>query len=170
MLHLIAIRYWQDMLKVNLDKTDYKILHHLQNDGRMSNAELAETIGLSPSPCLRRVKILEEEGVIERYVAIVNPKAVDLPVHVVVNVSLTNQDEESLKTFRNRISNCRDVMECYLMTGGSDYMLRVLVSDLEHYERFLADHLTRIPGIANIQSSFALKQLIYNTDLPLPGT
>tara|TARA_R110002049_G_scaffold118501_2_gene272501 strand:- start:12910 stop:13410 length:501 start_codon:yes stop_codon:yes gene_type:complete len=155
------------MLKTNLDKIDYRILHYLQNDGRMSNAELADAVGLSPSPCLQRVKKLVERGVIERYVAIVNPKAVGLPINVVVNVSLKNQDQKSLEIFNKRIAKCREVMECYLMTGGADYLLRVLVPDLEHYERFVLKRLTRIPGIANIQSSFSLQQISYNTELPL---
>lgn len=150
-----------------LDKLDYKILHHLQNDGRISNAELADRIGLSPSPCLRRVKALELHGIIERYVAIVKPKAVGLPINVVVNVSLQSQQQSQLQTFQQRISECREVMECYLMTGGSDYMLRVVVPDLEHFERFLAEKLSCIPGISNIQSSFALKQLVYRTELPI---
>ena len=120
------------MLKTNLDKIDYRILHYLQNDGRMSNAELADAVGLSPSPCLQRVKKLVERGVIERYVAIVNPKAVGLPINVVVNVSLKNQDQKSLEIFNKRIAKCREVMECYLMTGGADYLLRVLVPDLQN--------------------------------------
>lgn len=133
----------------------------------MSNAELADKVALSPSPCLRRVKALEERGVIDRYVAIVNPKQVGLPVNVVINVSLHSQELSQLQTFQQRIGECEEVMECYLMTGGSDYMLRVVVPDLEHYQRFLVEKLTRIPGISNIQSSFALQQLIYKTELPL---
>lgn len=149
------------------DKIDYIILHHLQNDGRMSNAELADRVGLSPSPCLRRVKALEDAGILERYVAIVNAKTVGLPINVVINVSLHSQEQSSLQIFQQRIAQCREVMECYLMTGGSDYMLRVVVPDLDHFERFLADKLTCIPGISNIQSSFALKQLVYRTELPI---
>ena len=150
-----------------LDEIDYKILHHLQNNGRMSNAELADRVALSPSPCLRRVKALEEQGIIERYVAIVNPKLIGLPVNVVINVSLQSQEQSQLQIFQQRIAECEEVMECYLMTGGSDYMLRVVVPDLEHFEHFLVEKLTSIPGISNIQSSFALKQLIYRTELPI---
>ena len=155
------------MPNIELDETDYKILHHLQNNGRISNAELADRVALSPSPCLRRVKSLEEKGIIERYVAIVNPKLIGLPVNVVINVSLQSQEQSQLKVFQQRIAECEEVMECYLMTGGSDYMLRVVVPDLEHFERFLVDKLTNIPGISNIQSSFALKQLVYRTELPI---
>lgn len=150
-----------------LDEIDYKILHHLQNNGRMSNAELADKVALSPSPCLRRVKALDEQGIIERYVAIVNPKLIGLPVNVFINVSLQSQEQSQLKIFQQRIAECEEVMECYLMTGGSDYMLRVVVPDLEHFEHFLVEKLTSIPGISNIQSSFALKQLIYRTELPI---
>ena len=150
-----------------LDKIDYQILHHLQNDARMTNAQLAEKVSLSPSPCLRRVRALEEDGVLQRYAAIVDAKAVGLPISVVVNVSLRSQDRSNLQAFETRISECPEVMEAYLMTGNSDYMLRVVVPDLAAYERFLADKLTSIPGIANIQSSFALKQLLYRTELPL---
>ncbi len=155
------------MPKVELDEIDRKILHYLQNDGRMSNAELADKVALSPSPCLRRVKALEEKGVIDRYVAIVNPKQVGLPVNVVIHVSLHSQELSQLQTFQQRIGECEEVMECYLMTGGSDYMLRVVVPDLEHYQHFLVEKLTQIPGISNIQSSFALQQLIDKTELPI---
>lgn len=155
------------MPNIELDKTDYKILHHLQNNGRISNAELADRVALSPSPCLRRVKLLEEKGIIERYVAIVNPKLIGLPVNVVISVSLQSQEQSQLKVFQQRIAECEEVMECYLMTGGSDYMLRVVVPDIEHFEHFLVDKLTSIPGISNIQSSFALKQLVYRTELPI---
>jgi len=155
------------MPNIELDKIDYRILHHLQNNGRISNAELADKVALSPSPCLRRVKSLEEKGIIERYVAIVNPKLIGLPVNVVINVSLQSQEQSQLKIFQQRIAECEEVMECYLMTGGSDYMLRVVVPDLEHFEHFLVEKLTSIPGISNIQSSFALKQLIYRTELPI---
>ena len=155
------------MPNIELDETDYKILHHLQNNGRISNAELADRVALSPSPCLRRVKLLEEKGIIERYVAIVNPKLIGLSVNVVISVSLQSQEQSQLKVFQQRIAECEEVMECYLMTGGSDYMLRVVVPDIEHFEHFLVDKLTSIPGISNIQSSFALKQLVYRTELPI---
>src|SRR3989338_1888263 len=115
------------MPTMSLDKTDLKILHHLQHNGRISNAELADTIGLSPSPCLRRVKTLEEAGVLRRYVGLVDPRAVGLPISVFVNVSLRSQERASLEEFEKQILQYREVMECYLMTGGFDYMLRVVV-------------------------------------------
>ena len=152
---------------MELDKIDLEILHHLQNHGRISNAELADRVGLSPSPCLRRIKALEEKGVIERYVAIVDPLSVGLGVNVVVNVSLQSQDRANLNEFESHIAAWPEVMECYLMTGGSDYMLRVVVPDIPAFERFLLERLTQVEGISNIQSSFALKQLLYRTELPL---
>ncbi|MCC5863217.1 MAG: Lrp/AsnC family transcriptional regulator [Gammaproteobacteria bacterium] len=150
-----------------LDRIDYRILQQLQNDARISNTELAERVGLSPSPCLRRVRALEQAGILKRYVALVDPRAVGLPISVVVNVSLRSQERAALVEFERQIERCPEVMECYLMTGNSDYLLRIVVPDLESYERFLADTLTRIPGVANIQSGLALKQVVYRTQLPL---
>ena len=151
----------------SLDRTDYRILYHLQNNARISNTELADAVGLSPSPCLRRVKALEQAGVVKRYVGIVDPKAVGLPISVFVSVSLNRQERAGLEAFEQSIASYKEVMECYLMTGSSDYLLRIVVPDLESYERFLTDKLTRIQGVANIQSSFALKQVVYKTELPL---
>lgn len=155
------------MAKITMDRTDFRILHHLQNNGRISNAELADLVGLSPSPCLRRVKVLEQAGIVKRYAAIVDPKAVGLPISIFVNVSLHSQERSSLEKFEEKIAKYVEIMECYLMTGSSDYVLRVVVPDLDSYERFLAEKLTRTPGVANIQSSFTLKQVVYKTELPL---
>ena len=152
---------------VNLDRMDYRILRHLQNDARLTNLELANEVGLSPSPCLRRVKALEDSGIIRRYVAILDAVAVGLPISAFINVSLRSQEREALEQFQERIADCPEVMECYLMTGNSDYLLRVVVPDLEAYERFLGDKLTRIPGVGNIQTSFALKPVVHRTQLPI---
>lgn len=152
---------------MTLDRTDYRILHYLQNDGRMSNLELADAIGLSPSPCLRRVRALERSGVLKRYVGIVDAHAVGLPVTAFVNVSLNIQEKRALEKFQSAIETYPEVMECYLMTGTSDYLLRVVLPDLESYERFLMEKLTKIPVIANIQSSFALNAIVQRTELPL---
>lgn len=157
------------MPAIVLDRMDYRILHHLQNNARMTNTELADAIGLSPSPCLRRVKALEANKVIKRYVAIVDTASVGLPTSVFVSVSLHSQARAGLLEFESRINTYKEVMECYLMTGTSDYLLRVVTPDLESYERFLAEKLTRIPGVANIQSSISLKQVVYKTELPLGG-
>ncbi|PKU21661.1 Lrp/AsnC family transcriptional regulator [Telmatospirillum siberiense] len=155
------------MPKRPLDTIDYRILAALQEDGRMSNLDLADKVGLSPSPCSRRVHLLETDGFIRRYVALLDPATIDLPVHVFVNITLEKQVEASLETFERTVLERPEVLECYLMTGSFDYLLRVVVSDLAAYERFVLDHLTRIPGVASIKSSFALKQVQYRTALPL---
>jgi len=152
-----------------LDRIDYRILHYVQNDARMSNTDLADRIDLSPSPCLRRVKRLEQAGIIRRYVGIVDAAAVGLPISAFVNISLHSQDREGLEAFQSRVKTYAEVMECYLMTGTSDFLMRVVVPDLQSYERF-TDKLTRIPGISNIQTSFALKPVVYKTELPLENT
>ena len=155
------------MPKRHLDAIDCRILAALQDDGRMSNLDLADKVGLSPSPCSRRVHLLESEGFIRRYVALLDPTTIDLPVHVFVNITLEKQIEASLELFERTVLDRPEVLECYLMTGSFDYLLRVVVSDLAAYERFILDHLTRIPGVASIKSSFALKQVQYRTALPL---
>ena len=151
----------------HFDIIDVRILNVLQEDAQISNAELAQHIGISPSPCWRRVKKLEKEGVTKRRVTLLDPAIVGLPVSVFVRVSLERQIESALETFENAVLSRSEVMECYLMTGDSDYLLRVVVADLVAYERFMIDHLTRINGVASINSSFALKQVKYRTALPL---
>ncbi len=150
-----------------LDETDVRLLQHLQENARLTNVELAERVGLSPSPCLRRLKRLEADGIIKGYMTLVDQNAIGLPVSVFVSVTLKEQTEPALEEFEARIRTLSQVMECYLMTGTADYMLRVVTADLAAYERFLKDHLTRIPAIASIQSSFALKQVSFRTALPL---
>lgn len=160
----------KNMPDTSLDAIDRRILAVLQENARVSNVELAESAGVSASPCWRRVRELERTGVISRYVTLVDPAALGLPVSVFIQVSLEKQVESALEIFENAILQRPEVMECYLMTGDADYMLRVVVADLEAYERFLMDHLTRVPAVANIRSSFALKQVAYRTALPVFGT
>jgi len=155
------------MPKSRINPIDRKILTRRQKDGRIANNDLAEAVGLSPSPCLRRVKALEESGVIRTYVALVDPAMVELPVNVFVSVTLEKQVEERLDAFEAAIRQRPEVLECYLMTGEADYLLRVVVPDLAAYEQFLKTYLTRIAGVASIKSSFALKQVRYETALPL---
>ena len=152
-----------------LDKIDGRILEIIQEEARISNTDLAERVGLSPSPCWRRVRALESNGIIERYVTLVNAKAVGLPINVFATVTLEKQVEPALEAFEKAVTERPEVMECNLMTGEFDYLLRVVVPDLAAYERFLMDHLTRIKGIASIKSSFSLKQVCYKTALPVPG-
>jgi DNA-binding Lrp family transcriptional regulator len=156
------------MSRTKLDRTDRAILTALQQDGRMTNAALAERIGLSQTPVLRRVKMLEQSGVITRYATVIDQEAAGLAVSVFVQVTLERQIENALEHFETSIAAYPEVMECYLMTGDSDYLLRIVAADLAAYERFLKEKLTRLKGIATIRSSFALKQIVYRTALPLP--
>jgi Lrp/AsnC family leucine-responsive transcriptional regulator len=155
---------------MQLDAVDLRILRELQEDGSLTNVELARRVHLSPSPCLARVKAMEAAGVIRQYVALADPKAVGLGLSVFINISLKEQSRESLAGFERRIAEHDEVMECYLMTGDSDYLIRVAIADIQALERFILEQLTPIPGIEKIRSSFALKQVRYKTALPLPGT
>jgi DNA-binding Lrp family transcriptional regulator len=162
---------WDEKLRDSpLDAIDRKILSQLQDDARIANVALADAVGLSPAPCLRRVRALEDKGVIRKHVTLVDPAAVGLSVSVFVHVSLERQIETSLKRFETAILTRPEVMECYLMTGDADYLLRVVCADLAAFERFLLDHLTQVPGVASIRSSFALKQVKYSTALPVVVT
>lgn len=152
---------------ISLDDIDRRILTALQENARISNVELAEQVGISPSPCWRRVRDLEQKSVISRYVTLLEPASIGLPVSVFVQVSLERQVESALEEFERTVGDWPEVMECYLMTGDADYLLRVVVADLDAYHRFLVDHVTRVPGVSSIKSSFALKQVKYRTALPL---
>lgn len=153
---------------IKLDKIDRAILDSLQNDGRLSNVELAAIVGLSESACLRRVKNLDEKGVITHYAAQLNASAVGLPGTVFVRVSLEDQQEEKLRRFEEAVKEVSEVMECYLMSGDVDYMIRVAVKDAPDYER-IHNILTRLPGVARIHSSFALRTVLRRTRLPMVG-
>ena len=155
------------MAKIQLDVFDRRIIDQLQRNGRIRNVELAKAVGLSPSPCLRRVRYLEDAGIIDRYVAILNQGSAGFSLSVFVQVTLERQVETALETFERIIAERPEVMEAYLMTGDSDYLLRIVVPDVADYEVFLKDHLTRIPGVASIKSSFALNRVKYETALPL---
>jgi DNA-binding Lrp family transcriptional regulator len=154
---------------VALDSVDIRILRELQQDGSLSNADLAKRVHLTPSPCLARVRALESSGVIDRYVALAKPAALGLGLNVFISISLRAQNKEALAVFEQRIAEHDEVMECYLMTGESDYLIRVAVTDIGALEKFILEQLTPIPGIEKIRSSFALKQVRYKTALPLPG-
>jgi DNA-binding Lrp family transcriptional regulator len=154
---------------MELDATDWKILNLLQFNARISNVDLARQVGLSPSPCLNRVRALEKGGYISRYVSLLDALQVGLKVSVFIQVTLEKQIEPALETFERAIRDRPEVMECYLMTGDADYLLRVVVPDLQALEHFILNFLSRVPGVGNIKSSFALKQVKYQTALPLPG-
>lgn len=156
------------MSDMTLDAIDLRILKLLQQDSSISNVELARRINLSPSPTLARVKNLEASGVVSRYVALASPAALGLKLTVFVKVSLDRQVSAALKRFETEIAQFDEVMEVYLMTGDEDYLLRIVVPDIQALEHFILDHLTKIPHVSNIRSSFALKQVKYKTALPLP--
>lgn len=152
---------------MDLDATDRRILKVLQEDAKISNVELAGKINLSPSPTLARVKSLERNKVIDRYVGLVDPAALGLKMNVFIQISLERQEAAALERFEKEVSGFGEVMEVYLMTGDEDYLLRIVVPDIQALERFILDHLTKIPGIKKIRSSFALKQVKYKTALPI---
>ena len=152
-----------------LDSIDWKILGILQSDARMPNVELARLVGLSPSPCLHRVRTLEQGGYISRYVTLLDALRVGLKVSVFIQVTLERQIESALERFETAIRSRPEVMECYLMTGDADYLIRVVVADIQVLEEFILKFLTKLPGVGNIKSSFALKQVKYQTALPLPA-
>lgn len=158
-----------DMKNFQLDATDLRILTQLQADGGLSNVDLARRVHLSPSPCLLRVKALEAAGVIQKYVALVDAAALGLGLNVFINISLKEQSRAALALFEQRIAEHDEVMECYLMTGDSDYLIRVAVKGIGELEKFILEQLTPIAGIEKIRSSFALKQVRYKTALPLPN-
>jgi len=153
---------------MKLDATDLRILAELQAHGALSNVELARRVHLSPSPCLARVKALEHNGVIDRYVALANAASLGLGLNVFISISLKEQSKAALAEFEQRIAEHDEVMECYLMTGDSDYLMRVALPDIAALEKFILEQLTPISGIEKIRSSFALKQVRYKTALPLP--
>jgi DNA-binding Lrp family transcriptional regulator len=150
---------------MSIDNVDYKILTQLQEDASLTNVELARRVHLSPSPCLSRVKALEATGVIQRYVALTHPQSLGL--NVFISISLKEQSKSALAEFEQRIAEHDEVMECYLMTGDSDYLIRVAIADMSALEKFILEQLTPIPGVEKIRSSFALKQVRYKTALPL---
>jgi Lrp/AsnC family leucine-responsive transcriptional regulator len=152
---------------MKLSKSDHAILTVLQTDGRISNVELAERVNLSPSACLRRVRTLEESGLIKGYAAQIDQDRVGLPVNVFVNITLAHQDLAELRAFEEAVQKIPEVMECYLMTGEHDYGLRVVVADVNDYERIHRKHLTRLPGVHRVNSSFALRTVQKTNQLPI---
>ena len=156
------------MPKVQIDDIDHSILKKLQENGRLSNVQLAAAVGLSESACLRRVKLLEENGIIDRYVMLINQVAIGKPHNVFVRVTLDGQQREKLTAFEAEVSRVAEVMECYLMAGDFDYLLRVITRDNADYVR-VHNKLTSLPGVMRVQSSFALKTVLENTKMPLDG-
>ncbi|WP_198929021.1 MULTISPECIES: Lrp/AsnC family transcriptional regulator [Rhizobium] len=154
-------------MPMRLDEIDKRILRVLQRDGRMQNIELAREVGLSPSPCLRRVKLLEDAGIIDRYVAVLNPVKAGLPLSLFARVWLTAQDAETIDHFIAAMKKLPQVMECYIMLGESDALLRVAVSDLDDYRQFQSTHLTKINGIQNVKTDVPSEVVKQSYALPL---
>ncbi|GAJ96009.1 Lrp/AsnC family transcriptional regulator [Agrobacterium rhizogenes] len=152
---------------MRLDDIDKRILRALQRDGRLQNIELAKEVGLSPSPCLRRVKLLEEAGIIDRYVAVVDPVKAGLPLSMFARVWLTAQDAETIGHFMAAMKRLPQVMECYIMLGESDALLRVVVSDLDDYRQFQSIHLTKVNGIQNVKTDVPSQIVKQTYALPL---
>lgn len=151
-----------------MDRIDKKILDLLQTDSQPSNQELADKVGLSPSPCLRRVKQLEDEGYISKYVALLDPEKLGLQLTVFIMIALSTHDPKKMAAFEQAVSALPEVVQCYLVAGQTaDYILKVVVPDLNGYRFILLDKLTRIEGVSNVHSSFALKTIVNKTALPL---
>lgn len=152
---------------VDLDKIDRRILHELQLDAKLSNQALAALVNLSESACLRRVKRLETSGMLRGYVGLVDQSRAGYPDNVFVQITLTSQQQADLAAFEAAVREIPEVMECYLMSGASDYLLRVIVEDARDYERVHSQHLTRLPGVARVNSNFALRTVIKKTEIPI---
>jgi len=155
---------------INLDTTDRKILTYLQRDGRMSNADLADAVNLSPSACLRRVKRLEEDGFIDGYAMLVNQAAVGKPTNVFVEITLSTLDDETVDAFECAVIDCPDVRGCYLMSGDADYLLRIACAGPDGYEQIHRNYLSRMPGVSRIRSSFALRTICKKTGVKMLET
>jgi Lrp/AsnC family leucine-responsive transcriptional regulator len=152
---------------MTLDRYDKLILEALQKNGRISNVNLANLVSLSESACLRRVRALEDSGMIDRYAALVSQPKVGLSGNVFVHIGLHREEESELAAFEEAVRGIPEVMECYLMTGEFDYLLRVVVSDMADFERLHRDALTRLPGVARVNSSVAIRTVQKKTELPL---
>jgi len=152
---------------MELDRFDRAILKHLQEDARVTNTRLAELVHLSESACLRRVRALETAGLIEGYTALINQRTAGFPVNVFVNITLDRQQQAGLDAFETAVRKVPEIMECYLMTGDYDYLLRVVVADLADFERIHAQHLTRLPNVTRVHSSFAVRTVRRSKVLPL---
>ena len=151
----------------NLDRIDRRILHELQQDGRLTNSALAERITLSESSCLRRVRQLEETGMLRGYVALVDQSKAGYPDNVFVTITLESQQQADLAAFEREVKKLPEVMECHMMSGEADYLLRVIVRDARDYERIHSRFLTRLPGVDRVHSSFALRTVLKRTELPI---
>ncbi len=155
-------------MTVKLDRIDKHILQLMQRNGRISNLELAEAVGLSPTPCSRRVKRLEESGIIDSHVTLLNTKALGLNLMAMVSIAMDRHTPERFERFESQVAKFPEVIECYIVTGQSaDFLLKVVVKDMQHYEKFLLGQLTSLEGVSGVHSSFVLRKLVDKTELPL---
>ncbi len=152
---------------MNIDIFDKKLLSILQNNGRISNVELAEAVNLSESACLRRVRSLEERGLIDRYVALLDHKRVGLTDTVFVHIVLKREEKSELEAFENAVKSIPEILECYLMTGEFDYLLHIVVANMADFERLHNDSLTQLPGVSRVNSSFAIRTVQKTSELPI---
>ena len=152
---------------MELDQTDRRILSVLQKSGRMSNSDLSETVNLSASACHRRVQRLESEGFIKDYVALLDSRKMRVPTTVFVEITLSGQADEVLEAFEKAVARIPDVLECHLMAGSADYLLKVVAANTDDFARIHRQHLARLPGVAQMQSSFALRTVFKTTALPV---
>ena len=155
-------------MKINLDKIDKHILQLMQTNGRISNLELAEKVGLSPTPCSRRVKHLEESGLIDRHVTLLSAEALGLNLTAIIGISMDRHTPDRFENFEEAITQMPEVIECSIVTGQSaDFLLKVVVKDMQHYEKFLLGQLTKLSGVTGVHSSFILRKVVDKTALPL---
>jgi Lrp/AsnC family transcriptional regulator, leucine-responsive regulatory protein len=154
-------------MNTEIDATDRRILNALQRQGRMSNADLSEAVNLSPSACHRRVQRLESEGFIDAYVALLNARKLNRPTTVFVEITLAGQADELLDAFEKAVKRVPDILECHLMAGTADYLIKIVAEDTEDFARIHRQHLARLPGVAKMQSSFALRKVVQTTAIPV---
>lgn len=152
-------------MDIGLDETDRRILRVLQKDGRITNADLSERVNLSPSACHRRVQRLEEDGIIAAFVALLDARKLGRPTTVYVEITLISQAEDVLDAFEREVARVPDLLECHLMAGSADYLLKIMVEDTEDFARIHRQHLSRLPGVRQMQSSFALRTVVKTTAL-----
>lgn len=154
---------------MKLDQIDHKILTHLQENARITNAELADKVGLSPTPCLRRLRRLENDGIIRGYHTEINREALGINVTVIILVKLEREDDKTLRDFEAAIKTRPEVMECYLVTGKFDYFVRVVIPTLAAYEIFLSETILRMPNVETVESSFTLREVERKVIIPIPN-
>jgi Lrp/AsnC family leucine-responsive transcriptional regulator len=153
---------------MQLDKLDTRILRELQSNGAITNLELADKVGLSPSPCARRVKLLQDIGIIERHVTLLNASKLDLKLTALIQISMDRHTPDRFEIFEEQVKSYPEVVECLLITGQSaDYQIKVVVPDMEYYQVFLLNKITRIEGVSDVHSSFMLREVLNTTELPL---